>query len=67
MAELTFKDEAIQTSGDLSGKEKGALSYTPVKTDLTQRGMDDYPGRRAALTPADVEADNEHFYGETAQ
>lgn len=49
MAEITFKGKAIQTSGDLPGKEKAAPPFTLVKTDLTQTGLGDYPGRRLVL------------------
>jgi thioredoxin-dependent peroxiredoxin len=49
VAEITFKGKAIQTSGDLPGKGKAAPSFTLVKTDLTQTGLGDYPGRRVVL------------------
>ena len=49
VAEITFKGKAIQTSGELPGKGKVAPPFTLVKTDLTQTGLGDYPGRRVVL------------------
>jgi thiol peroxidase len=49
VAEITFKGKAIRTFGSLPWKGKAAPSFTLVKTDLTQTGLDDYPGRRVVL------------------
>jgi thiol peroxidase len=49
MAEITFKGKVIQTSGELPAIGKAAPSFTLVKTDLTQTGLGDYPGRRVVL------------------
>ncbi len=49
MAQITFKGKAVQTSGDLPGKGKIPPPFTLVKTDLSETGLGDYPGRRVVL------------------
>jgi thiol peroxidase len=49
VAQITFKGKAIQTSGDLPRKGQIPPPFTLVRTDLSETGLDDYPGRRVVL------------------
>jgi thiol peroxidase len=49
MAQITFKGNPIQTSGELPKKGTIAPAFALVKTDLTETGLGDYAGFRVVL------------------
>ena len=49
MATITFKGNSIQTSGNLLAKGAAAPDFKLAKTDLSDVGLKDFPGKKKIL------------------
>src|SRR5690606_33853675 len=50
MAEITFKGNSVNTRGSLPSVGEQAKNFTLVGTDLSEKSLSDYKGKKVILT-----------------